>query len=117
MKTSITFKVSSKEKQQISHAADSEQITVSDYIRQAVMNKLNALDENKTTSDDSLTNVLQRQIETKDQQIERLQQALDQSQQLQAISQKTIESKQLKIDEYQRPKPLITRLKAVFVGE
>ena len=83
MKTSITFKVSNKEKQQISHAADSEQITVSDYIRQAVMNKLNALDENKTTSDDSLTNVLQRQIETKDQQIERLQQALDQSQQLQ----------------------------------
>ena len=57
MKTSITFKVSSKEKQQISHAADSEQIIVSDYIRQAIMNKLNALDENKVASNDSLTNV------------------------------------------------------------
>ena len=69
-------------------------------------------------------NRLTEQLETKDQQIEKLQQALDQEQQLNAISQRNvenlsnkIESQRLQLDEYQRPKPLIARLKAVFVAE
>ena len=57
------------------------------------------------------------QLRAKDQQIEKLQQALDQAQQLHAVSQKSIESQRLKLEEYQRPKPLIARLKAVFVTE
>ena len=57
------------------------------------------------------------QLATKDQQIERLQSTLDQSQQLQAFSQKTIESQRLQLEESQRPKPLMARLKAVFVAE
>ena len=42
---------------------------------------------------------------------------LDQEQQLHAISQKTIESQRLQLEESQRSKPLIARLKAVFVTE
>ena len=44
------------------------------------------------------------QIKTKDQQIEKLQQALDQQQQLQ-------------LEEAKRPQPLLARLKAVFAPE
>ena len=61
------------------------------------------------------------QIGVKDHQIEKLQQALDQEQQLNAIGQrnvenlsKQIEDQRLQIEESQRPKPLLARLKAVF---
>ena len=60
---------------------------------------------------------LRSQLETKDQQITELQKMVDQSQQLQAFSQKTIESQRLQLEESQRPKPLMARLKAVFVAE
>ena len=53
-----------------------------------------------------------------------LEQALDQEQQLNAIGQRNvenlsnqIESQRLQLDESQRPKPLMARLKAVFVAE
>ena len=66
----------------------------------------------------------QKQLEVKDQQIEKLQKALDQEQQLNAISQRNIEnlsnqieSQRLQLEESQRPKPLMARLKAVFVAE
>ena len=66
----------------------------------------------------------QKQLEVKDQQIEKLQKALDQEQQLNAISQRNvenlsnqIESQRLQLEESQRPKPLIARLKAVFVTD
>ena len=66
----------------------------------------------------------QKQLEVKDQQIEKLQKALDQEQQLNAINQRNvenlsnqIESQRLQLEESQRPKPLIARLKAVFVTD
>ena len=66
----------------------------------------------------------QKQLEVKDQQIEKLQKALDQEQQLNAISQRNVENlsnqiefQRLQLEESQRPKPLMARLKAVFVGE
>ena len=61
--------------------------------------------------------VKDEQLSTKDQQIERLQSALDQSQQLQALAEQRHENQRLKLEESQRPKPLIARLKAVFVVE
>ena len=66
----------------------------------------------------------QKQLEVKDQQIEKLQKALDQEQQLNAVSQRNaenlsnqIESQRLQLEKSQRPKPLMARLKAVFVAE
>tara|TARA_B100001123_G_C15154673_1_gene964963 strand:- start:27 stop:386 length:360 start_codon:yes stop_codon:yes gene_type:complete len=95
-KTSITFKVTNNEKQAINDASSIEEITISDYVRQAVMNRLN---DGKTVPDDRLTNVLQAQLETKDDQIKKLQQtveglqqSLDQSQQLQAMTEKRYET-------------------------
>ena len=43
------------------------------------------------------------QLENRDEQIERLQKALDQEQQLHAISQNTIEAQRLQIEEKTRP--------------
>jgi len=61
--------------------------------------------------------VKDEQLSTKDQQIERLQSALDQSQQLQALAEQRHENQRLQLEESQRPKPLMARLKAVFVAE
>ena len=58
--------------------------------------------------------VKDEQLSTKDQQIERLQSALDQSQQLQALAEQRHENQRLQLEESQRPKPLMARLKAVF---
>ena len=55
------------------------------------------------------------QIKTKDTQIEKLQQALDQ--QLHAVSQNTVEAQRLQLEEAKRPQPLLARLKAVFAPE
>ena len=60
---------------------------------------------------------LQQEMEYMKSRVEFLEKALDQSQQLQAFSQKTIESQRLQLEESQRPKPLMARLKAVFVAE
>jgi len=57
------------------------------------------------------------QIKTKDTQIEKLQQALDQQQQLHAVSQNTVEAQRLQLEEARRPQPLLARLKAVFAAE
>ena len=46
-----------------------------------------------------------------------LRKVLDQEQQLHAISQKTIESQRLQLEESKQPKPLMARLKAVFMAD
>ncbi|MCS5613550.1 MAG: hypothetical protein NZ961_24235 [Candidatus Poribacteria bacterium] len=51
------------------------------------------------------------------QQIEKLQQALDQQQQLHAVSQNTVEAQRLQLEEAKRSQPLLARLKAVFAPE
>jgi len=73
--------------------------------------------ESPTDSGHAPTDILFSELEIKNQQIEKLQQALDQEQQLHAVSQKTMESQRLQLEESQRPKPLMARLKAVFVAE
>ncbi|HIO05523.1 TPA: hypothetical protein EYN09_01155 [Candidatus Poribacteria bacterium] len=47
----------------------------------------------------------------------KLQQALDQQQQLHAVSQNTVEAQRLQLEEARRPQPLLARLKAVFAPE
>ena len=49
--------------------------------------------------------------------IEKLQQALDQQQQLHAVSQNIVEAQRLQLEESKRPQPLLARLKAVFAPE
>ena len=58
---------------------------------------------------------LKAQLVTKDQQIDKLQQALDQEQQLHAASQKTIESKQLQIEDMSRNRSILARIREVFI--
>ena len=58
---------------------------------------------------------LKAQLVTKDQQIDKLQQALDQEQQLHAASQKTIESKQLQIEDMSRNRFILARIREVFI--
>ena len=107
--------------QKVSEYADRNNITVAEAIRQASTQLVTSITQSSTQSSPSEHLVrhldsLEDQLRTKDQQIEKLQQTLDQEQQLHAVSQKAMESQRLQLEESQRPKPLIARLKAVFVG-
>ena len=107
--------------QKVSEYADRNNITVAEAIRQASTQLVTPITQSSTQSSPPEHLVrhldsLEDQLRTKDQQIEKLQQPLDQEQQLHAVSQKTMESQRLQLEESQRPKPLMARLKAVFVG-
>ena len=107
--------------QKVSEYADRNNITVAEAIRQASTQLVTLITQPSTLSSPPEHLVrhldsLEDQLRTKDQQIEKLQQTLDQEQQLHAVSQKTMESQRLQLEESQRPKPLMARLKAVFVG-
>jgi len=71
----------------------------------------------ETFANESAMNLLAEQLQDKDTQIEKLQQALDQQQQLHAVSQNTVEAQRLQLEEAKRPQPLLARLKAVFAPE
>ena len=108
--------------QKVSEYADRNNITVAEAIRQASTQLVIPVTQPSTQSSPPEHLVrhldsLEDQLRTKDQQIEKLQQTLDQEQQLHAVSQKTMESQRLQLEESQRPKPLMARLKAIFVGE
>ena len=77
--------------------------------------------ENQTNDNQALINQLKEYNRTLKNLLESANKALDQEQQLHAVSQKNVEnlSKQMEaqrllIEESQRPKPLRARLKAVF---
>ena len=97
--------------------AEERQQTLTDFLRQAVQSECNQTQSSPPEPLMRHLDNLERQIDAKDQQIHKLQDALDQSQQLQAMSEKRYESQRLQLEESQRPKPLMARLKAVFVAE
>ena len=108
--------------QKVSEYADRNNITVAEAIRQASTQLVTPVTQPSTQSSPPEHLVrhldsLEDQLRTKDQQFDKLQQALDQEQQLHAVSQKTIDSQRFQLEESQRPKPLIARLKAVFVTD
>ena len=71
----------------------------------------------KDSEGPQLIKQLQEHNRTLENLLESAHKALDQEQQLHAVSQKTIESQRLQLDESQRPKPLIARLKAIFMTD
>ena len=106
----------------VSKIASETDSTLTSTIRQAITQWVTLGDEqhpegSKDSEDPQLTKQLQEHNRTLENLLESAHKALDQEQQLHAVSQKTIESQRLKLDESQRPKPLMARLKAVFVAE
>ena len=74
------------------------------------------LGKTKSETDQKLLDSLQKHNTTLQDLLVSSNKALDQEQQLHAITQKSLESHRLQLEESQRPKPLIARLKAVFVA-
>ena len=97
----ITIRVNQDLYQKFVDIAESEAVTLSELARKAVddichqtSSELNYQEEIKW---------FKSQLKNRDEQIERLQKALDQEQQLHAISQNTIEAQRLQIEEKTRP--------------
>ena len=108
--------------QQVSDYAHSQDLTIAEVIRQASTQLVTLGTQSGTQSSPTETKHIERhlenleqQIETKDQQIDKLQQALDQEQQLHAASQKTIESKQLQIEDMSCNRSILARIREVFI--
>jgi hypothetical protein len=101
----ITIIVGQDYRTTIEEKAKSAQISISAYVRRCLGYYNNNSEENPTES----YKILQIQVTTKDEQIDKLQQALNQSQQLQLIHSAEL----AKI----RKRPLLDRLRAVFVAD
>ena len=101
----ITIIVGQDYRTTIEEKAKSAQISISAYVRRCLEYYNNNSEENPTES----YKILQDQVTTKDEQIDKLQQALNQSQQLQLIHSAEL----AKI----RKRPLLDRLRAIFVAD
>ena len=121
---SISIRISTTLHQKLMKMAQSTGLKLATYLNQTL--ERHTLNDNSNHENKPLDDIqwFKDQLKTRDQQINKLQQALDQEQQLNAIGQKNvenlsnqIESQRLQLDESQRPKPLMARLKAVFVAE
>ena len=120
----ISIKVDQEYRTSIEEKASQAGLTISAYIRYCLDNVRPKSDQVRPESeqvrpesDQDRTAILHEHINVKDQQIEKLQQALDQQQQLHAVSQNTVEAQRLQLEEAKRPQPLLARLKAVFAPE
>ena len=92
-------------------------ISITEYVRRVVDKSVSKPDQeiSESSTNEYALNILAEQLQAKDQQIEKLQQALDQEQQLHAVSQKTIESKQFQIEDMSRNRSILARIREVFI--
>ena len=92
-------------------------ISITEYVRRVVDKSVSKPDQEipESSTNEYALNILAEQLQAKDQQIDKLQQALDQEQQLHAASQKPIESKQLQIEDMSRNRSILARIREVFI--
>ena len=109
MKTkTITIRVNQDLYQKFVTMAESEAVTLSELARKAVDDICHQTSSERHQTSSELNHQeeikwFKRQLETRDEQIERLEKLVDQEQKLHAISQNTIESQRLRIEEKTRP--------------
>mgnify|MGYP001259858127 FL=1 len=104
----ITIRVDQDLYQKFFDMAKSEAVTLSELARKAVDDICHQTSSERHQTSSELNHQeeikwFKSQLENRDEQIERLQKALDQEQQLHAISQNTIEAQRLQIEEKTRP--------------
>ena len=91
---------------------------LSEFIRNTIDHACNTASYKtsyETEQDQSATEVIQSELNIKNQQIERLQSALDQSQQLQALTENRYQAEHQQLSEI-KGRSLLQRLKAVLVA-
>ena len=91
---------------------------LSEFIRNTIDHACNTASYEtsyKTEPDQRVTEVMQTELNAKNQQIERLQSALDQSQQLQALAESRYQAEHQQLAEI-KGRSLLQRLKAVLVA-
>ena len=113
MKTkTITIRVNESLYQDFVDMAESEGANLSGLARQAIENICHQTSSERHQND---TEWYKSQMVTRDQQIERLQSALDQSQQLQALAESRHQAEQQQLAEI-KGRSLLQRLKAILVA-
>ena len=113
MKTkTITIRVNESLYQDFVDMAESEGTNLSGLARQAIENICHQTSSERHQND---TEWYKSQMETRDKQIERLQSALDQSQQLQALTENRYQAEHQQLAEI-KGRSLLQRLKAVLVA-
>ena len=90
--TRLTLKVTPEYQESIRKRASKEKLSISDYIRLCIEKVHTNVHTEDTPNKDKNPAFLMEQISIKDEQIKNLQSALDQSQQLQAMTEKRYET-------------------------
>ena len=101
----------------IEEKANQANISISAYVRLCIDQSLQSPEEPPKNSGQIPADILTEELRTKNEQIDKLQQALDQQQQLHAVSQNTVDAQRQQLEEAQRPQPLLARLRAVFIPD
>ena len=118
----LSIRVDESLHQKANDTSNERGVTLADFVRQAVCDACHTSShitkgdnlQSVETLQEQVTNQTQ-QINIKDQQIERLQSALDQSQQLQALAESRHQAEQQQLAEI-KGRSLLQRLKAVLVA-
>ena len=113
----ITIQLDDESRMAVEEKANQANISISAYVRRCIDQSLKSPEEPPKNSGQIPADILTEELRIKNEQIDKLQQALDQQQQLHAVSQNTVEAQRLQIEEAKRPQPLLARLKAVFAPE
>ena len=105
----ISFKVTPEYQEELKNHSDTLGLSVSAFIRSAVDEKLNSVQQSNTEVKPNTTDIINQQIDTKDQQISEKDQQIDRLTQIVAMQQQSIQSitsqNQLLIETTQQNKP------------
>ena len=99
----------------VEEKANQANISISAYVRRCIDQSLKSPEEPPKNSGQIPAGILTEELRIKNEQIDKLQKALDQQQQLQAASQKTVDDQQLQLEDMRRNRSIFARIRDVFV--
>ena len=117
----ITIQLDDEFHMAVEEKATQANISISAYVRRCIHQSLKSPEEPPKNSGQIPAGILTEELRIKNEQIDKLQQALDQQQQLHAVSQNTVDTQRqqleearLQIEGFNKPKNIWQKLRTVF---
>ena len=111
----ITIQLDDESRMAVEEKANQANISISAYVRRCIDQSLKSPEEPPKNSGQIPADILTEELRIKNEQIDKLQKALDQQQQLQAASQKTVDDQQLQLEDMRRNRSVFARIRDIFV--
>ena len=111
----ITIQLDDESHMAVEEKATQANISISAYVRRCIHQSLKSPEEPPKNLGQIPADILTEELRIKNEQIDKLQKALDQQQQLQAASQKTVDDQQLQLEDMRRNHSVFARIRDIFV--